>query len=105
MAIDNFYPISETMKNSPTGMWQVGMVVKLETHLQSAKNGNRDSESRLVNRIGQIRRNVPIDQISQSLLDVVKKSANWLRTTGRVVDLKNPDPALWITQRGGAARW
>lgn len=105
MALDSFYPISETMKNAPTGMWQLGMVVKLETHLQNAKNGDRDAESRLVNRVGQIRRNVPVENLTESLREVVGKTIAWLKTTGRVVDLKNPDPALWITQRCGAARW
>lgn len=105
MNIDHFYPVSGTMMAMPGGLWQIGMVVKLETHLQSARNGNRDSESRLVNRIGQLRRNVPFNQLSESLLDVVKKSAEWLRSTGRQIDLKNSEPALWITQRDGSPRW
>lgn len=105
MSIDRFYPVSDTMTNTPMGMWQIGMVIKLEDHLQNAKNGNLDSESRLVNRIGQLRRNVPVEHLSENLRDVVSKAVAWLKTTGRIVDLTNPDPALWITQRGGAPRW
>lgn len=106
MSIDQFYPVSDTIVNCPSGMWQVGMVVKLTEHLNSARNGNRDSESRLVNRIGQLRRCIPkMDLMSTSLKEVFVQAVEWLRSIGRKVDLKNEDAAYWITQRGGAARW
>jgi hypothetical protein len=104
MSIDLFYPISETIKTS--AIWQISMLVKLETHLQNAQNGNRLAESKLINRIGQIRRNVEsFNSLNSDLQDVIKRSVEWLRTTGRTVDLKNENPALWITMRDGSPRW
>lgn len=106
MSLDKFYPLSQTITACPGGIWQIGMVAKLEGHLQSAKNGNRDSESRLVNRLGQLRRHFnTLDEMSGNLQDVYKKAITWLRANERVCDLTNPNPALWISQRGGAPRW
>lgn len=106
MSIDKFYPISETIRACPNGMWQISMVVKLESHLQAAKNGDRDAESRLVNRIGQLRRHFPeISDLPPNIFNAMRKACGWLSTNGRVFDLLNEDPALWVSQRGGAPRW
>lgn len=100
--VDEFYPISETIKSCPNGIWQVGMIVKLTDHLSSAKAGNRESESRLINRIGQIRRSIgPMSNMTESLLEVFKEAIGWIRSTGRTVNLTSDDPAMWITARDG----
>ena len=103
--LDMFYPASQTMLNAPQGMWQLGMAIKLSEHLAAAKLGDRDRESRLVNRLGQIRRCVEKPDISAVLTDEMVKACRWLRSQGRTVDMGNHDPRLWISQRGGAPRW
>ena len=102
---DAFYPVSQTISACPTGLWQIGMTAKLAEHLAAAKGGDRDRESRLVNRLGQIRRHLHSDQLSQGLADQFKEACLWLRSEGRKIDLRNEDPARWISQRGGAPRW
>ena len=103
MSIDTFYPISETIQQAPNGLWTIGMFTKLETHLKNAMEGDRDAESKLVNRLGQLRRHYPtFAAIPANLQGSIKRSAEWLRTTGRKIDFKNENPALWITQRDGS---
>ena len=103
--LDTFYPASQTMLNAPQGMWQLGMAIKLSEHLAAAKLGDRDRESRLVNRLGQIRRCVEKPDISAVLADEMVKACRWLQSQGRKFDFKNDNPAKWISQRGGAPRW
>lgn len=103
--LDEFYPISSTMRSSPSGMWQVGMVVKLASHRQAAKNGDRLAESKLCNRIGQLRRNVEWGALSTSLVDEIKASVEFLKTTGREINFASKNPKEWISGRGGAPRW
>lgn len=97
---DEFYPLSASIQTS--GVWEINMVQKLENHLSKAVNGDREAESKLINRLGQIRRHVAsFDTLSANLQDVIKKSVSWLRTIGRSVDFKNTDPGYWITARDG----
>lgn len=101
--VDEFYPISETMTNGDGVMWQLGMVIKLRDHLANAKAGNRKSESKLCNRLGQLRRCiVSFSDLSPDLQDIIKESVVWLRWyTGRKVDFTREDPGYWITARDG----
>ncbi len=46
-----------------------------------------------------------MDLLSDDLLDIVKKSVVFLRSTGRKIDLGNKDPRYWITTRDGRPRW
>lgn len=105
LGFDDFYTVSTTMKEAPQGMWQMGINGVILTHLENAKDGCRESESRLINRIGQIKRNVPFEVLNSDLKNTLKIAVEWLRTTGRKVDLNNPDPSLWITKRDGSPRW
>lgn len=103
--VDSFYPISDTMQ-SVSRFWEIGMVVKLADHRQRAKQGDRDAESRLCNRLGQLRRNVPtMKQMSPNLQEEIRESVQFLRSIGRRVDFMNPNPAYWITTRSGKPRW
>ena len=102
---NEFYPESQAMKAGSSGMWMIGMVLKLEKHLQNAKNGNREAESKLCNRIGQIRRHFEFPDLPGNIKDLVIESVDWLRTTGRAVDLRNKNPAYWISTRDGRPRW
>ncbi len=104
--VDDFYPLSDAMRKCPHGMWQVGMVVKLSDHLANAKAGSKDSESRLCNRLGQLRRNVEFSCLQTALVEAVTEAITWLRSTGRTVDFKQEDPTRWITTRDGKTpRW
>ena len=103
--LDMFYPASQTMLNAPQGMWQLGMAIKLSEHLAAAKLGDRDRESRLVNRLGQIRRCVEKPNISAVLADEMVKACRWLQSQGRKFNFKSDNPSEWISQRGGAPRW
>lgn len=105
---DDFYPESNTVKDAAMGrtMAQLSLQLKLQNHLANARKGNRDSESRLVNRLGQIRRMVPsFKMLTPSIAGLVRASTTYLRTTGRTVDFTHPNPALWITTRSGKPRW
>jgi hypothetical protein len=106
--IDSFYPFSENVKLAATGqtIGLAGLVLKLRNHMRNAQAGDRDAESRLVNRIGQIRRSVPqIGEIQPEVRDMLKECVVFLRSVGRSVKLDESDPARWITQRGGSPRW
>ena len=103
---DEFYPKSETMAVGPGAMWVLGYEMKLREHLQNAKSGDREAESKLCNRLGQLRRHYKVlSGFPSGLLDVLKETAAFLRSTGRKVDLGNPDPRFWITTRSGGPRW
>jgi phage gp46-like protein len=79
--------------------------MKINNHLQNAKLGDREAESRLCNRLGTLRRSIEIKDMSPDLQDVIKEAAAWLRSTGRKIDFTNQDPALWITTRSGNPRF
>ena len=99
--LDEFYPVSQTM-NSGSGMWMFGLVIKMRDHLEKAKAGDREAESKLINRLGQLRRNMEsTESFTQDLQDQILASVVWLRSTGRKVDFANPNPGLWITARDG----
>jgi hypothetical protein len=104
---DQFYPYSETIAKNVSCMWQVEMTVKLLDHLQHARNGNRERESKLINRLGQIRRCAgPFNTLSENLREAFTESVKWVQSTGRKVDFKHREPAMWITARDGVTpRW
>ena len=104
---DEFYPESTVMAAQPGGLWQLGMVYKIEGHLAKARMGDRLYESRLVNRIGQLRRCVDhFDQMMPALQDKVREAVAWIRSTGRTVNFAADDPRYWITARDGKSpRW
>ena len=81
------------------------MAAQMADHLAAAKAGNRDRESRLINRLGQIRRHLTSDQLSGVLADQFKEACQLLQSVGRKIDFRNENPACWISQRGGAPRW
>ena len=102
--LDDFYPISQVMSNPDSLMWTLGWEIWVREYLRAAKNGSRSSESKLVNRLGQVRRCLPMlkgHQIEPLFLEAVA----WLRTTGRIVDLSNADPGRWISTREGKPRF
>lgn len=106
--VDDFYPVSDTVRNAATGktIAVIGYDHRLRRHLAGAKAGDRDRESRLVNRLGQLRRSLP--KLSEATPDIrllVKECVEYLRSVGRTVDFANTEPALWISQRGGNPRW
>lgn len=106
MSIDKFYPKSFIFQFSGR-FWEGKMIRKLSDHLTAAKEGDRVRESRLINRIGQIRRNVKdTSKLSTDMKSMIAESIEWLEKVGRKVDFKNPNPALWITARDGKTpRW
>ena len=101
---DQFYPPSETMSGQ-SSFWQIGMVAKLADHRAGAEAGDRDKESRLCNRLGQLRRLVKWEQMLGPLREEVEEAVKFLRSTGRTVDFAQEDPAKWITTRDGRPRW
>lgn len=105
--VDEFYPKSAVMAAQPDGMWQLGLVMKMEEHLAKARRGDRLYESKLINRIGQLRRCVEhFDQLQTPLQDTVREAVAWVRSTGRAVNLSVDDPRYWITARDGKSpRW
>ena len=97
-----FYPILDL--ESP--FTQMGLMIKIRNHLHAARRGDRERESRLINRLGSLRRSSKsFNGLTLDLQATVKDAVKFLRAVGRKVDFKNPDPALWITTRSGQARW
>lgn len=105
--IDEFYPVSRAIVQSPdAGMWMVSMVIKVNDHLTAAKSGNKESESRLINRLGQLRRcGPPFEKLPQDLQEGVRSAVAYLRSTGRTVNFAHPNPGMWITTRTGDPRF
>lgn len=103
--IEKFYPVSKTIVTMPDGMWQVGATLRIRDHLKNAKSGIKESETRLCNKLGTIRRSIgySFKSISPDLLTAIKESSDWLRTTGRNVDFASDDPRKWITARDGVS--
>lgn len=78
------------------------MLMKITQHLHLSKKGDRESESKLINRLGQIRRHVvTVNDLSPDLLKVFKESVEYLRSVGRTVNFTAEDPGYWITARDG----
>lgn len=99
-AFDEFYAPSSSIGKS--AVWEISMMLKISDHLKSAKNGNRESESKLINRLGQVRRHITnFNSLSENLTEVFKEAVEWLRSTGRTVDFTAKDPGYWITARDG----
>lgn len=104
MSYNEFYPVCNSINT--TIFWPVGFLLKIEGHLTSAKNGNREAESKLCNRIGQLRRHISsVNDLPEDLQAAVKESVDWLRSQGRVIKLGSKDPREWISARGGMPRW
>ena len=100
--VDMFYPIL----NLESPFTQMGLMAKIRNHLHAARRGDRERESRLINRLGSLRRSsASFNGLTLDLQTAVKDAVKFLRSEGRKVDFKNPDPALWITTRSGQARW
>jgi hypothetical protein len=98
--IDKFYPIIIL-----TPIKELGLILKLHEHLKNARSGDRLSESKLANRLGTTRRSGNFRELDTDLQFVIKESVEFLRSTGRTIDLMNDDPRKWITQRDGKPRW
>ncbi len=104
MSYNEFYPFSNSINT--TAFWSIGFLLKIETHLRNAKNGNKEAESKLCNRIGQLRRHISsVNDLPEDLQTAVKNSVDWLRSQGRVIKLGSKDPREWISARGGMPRW
>lgn len=106
--IDKFYPQSDSMEACATGkcVGVVGLVQRLQTHLDAAKTGSMDAERRLISRIGQVRRHVPVySKIDAQVQVCLALAIEYLRSVGRKVNLGSDDPAMWISQRNGQPRW
>jgi hypothetical protein len=108
---DSFYPISESLKID--GLAWVDMLSKLSNHRINAERAlaeGRDPgeyESKLINRIGQIRRMKPEGKgLSHDILEEIKLGIKYLKSRGRKIDLENENPAHWISNRDGTGpRW
>jgi hypothetical protein len=103
--VDEFYPMSQTIAACPQGLWQVGMVTKLANHRANAQRNDRVAESKLCNRLGQLRRQMKTAEMSTALKDEVKASVVYLRSVGRIVNFKSDDPRQWISTREQKTRW
>ena len=105
--LDYFYPVSESILGCTDGMWQIAMSLKLSDHRQKAMAGDREAESRLINRLGQLRRCChDLGSLSEPLQAEVRASAAWLRSVGRKVNFHNSNPAMWVSARDGKSpRW
>lgn len=100
---DKYYPESDSMKTQGVGI-VISLKAKLQSHLRKAMSGDREAESKLCNRLGQIRRNFP-DKFPDWLKEEFDQAVPFLRSVGRTINFKSSDPRYWISQRGGYPRW
>jgi len=103
------YPIISNFGKPNLGV-MVGLPLRMRSHLAAAQAGDRDRESRLVNWCGRIRASceasgIKFNELSDDIRSVMRESLEWLKTTDRVVNMRDPDPARWITTRKGLPRW
>lgn len=103
MSEEEFYPYSETLKRGGMGA-VLSMKQKLIGHLIAAKSGCMVSESKLANRVGQIRRVFP-GKCPETYRAEMTDAIEYLRSVGRKVKLESADPRFWISRRGGGPRW
>jgi hypothetical protein len=97
--LDTFYPASDHLKDQYVAAI-LGMVFKLREHRLS---GN---QSKLANRLGQLRRNVAdFTSLPEDLQEEVKIAIFYLRSSGRTVNLGSADPREWISTTTGLPRW
>ena len=103
---DKFYPPIPHFNDFNLGI-MIGLPLKLRGHLAAAKAGDRDRESRLINWLGRIRvsADTKFNDLPAELREAMKESCDWLRTQGRIVNFRDPDPARWVTTRDGQPRW
>lgn len=107
-SVSDFYPKSESVANAALGrtLATIGYALRLRQHLAGARAGDRERESRLCNRLGQLRASLPAFSLATAeVQQVVRESVAFLREQGRTVNFTDPDPARWITQRNGLPRW
>ena len=105
--IDSFYPHNKAVAGGSFGV-MLNLHASIRQHLQLAINGNRERESKLCNKIGQIRRAHPdkkFQELPDFIIGIVMESVIFLRSTGRKIDLGSDDPRRWISQRDGSPRW
>jgi hypothetical protein len=83
----------------------IGLKSRIDEHLRLAKAGDRERESKLVNRLGEVRATwEKFEDIPDFIQDSFMKSVTFLRTVGRKFNFGSPDPKDWISARGGGPR-
>lgn len=100
--VDEFYPMFEKDIGSMAGL---GLAQRIQLHLDNAKNGDRLAESKLMNRIGQVKRSFSFDEVPVDIQDLIKEAVEYLRSTGRKVNLGSSNPEEWFTTRSGQSRF
>ena len=104
--LDKHYPVNDRFASNPQGIWQSALATILSVHLKMAKLGERDSEERLIDRLGEIHRSVSPAFYTEELAEAINDVIDWLRSTGRVVNFAKLDPRHWVTERDGIQyRW
>lgn len=85
----------------------LALVIEIAKLLEKSKAGDKDAESALCNKVGAARRSLETPEVATPLVkQMLKDSIDHLRGTGRKVNLKLENPALWITMRDGSSpRW
>jgi len=102
---DKFYPESPKLRMGYFGH-VIGFQSKIIGHMTAAIAGDLERESRLCNRVGQVRATFShFQDVPLGVQDVMKEAIEYLKSVGRKVDFKNPDPSMWITTRDGRPRW
>jgi len=83
----------------------LGLRQRIVANLASARGGDRDAESRLVTRIGEVRATWrTFNEVPDFLQDAVKEAVTFLRQVGRKIDFKSADPGCWVSGRDGLPR-
>ena len=103
----NIFEKSESIRRAAHGqsLGMIGLIARLREHLVLAEAGDRSRESRLINRICQIRASAEFNSLAPEVRGMVKRGVDFLRSTGRKVNLQSPNQIDWVSQRDGSPRW
>lgn len=113
--LDDLYPESKNLRTGTKIAWDQA-ILDLKKLREDSEWVSRQKdldeekyENRLVNKVGQIfrmfyRSGTPSKNVPPGAVKEMNLSIEYLRGKGRVIDPKNPNPALWISERGGGPR-
>lgn len=82
-------------------------VERMMFRLGEAKKGDKKSESKLINRLCDVRASIDnLSKVPQNLREMILMTTRYLMSIGRKVDLRpeQTDPKLWVSARGGQPR-
>ena len=78
---------------------------RLKFRLGEARKGDAKSESKLINRLCDVRASIAhFPTLPRDLREVIEEVVAYLRSVGRTITFGSNDPTLWVSARDGRPR-